>query len=188
MFQPTSQRRFTLTRIHISIATSLLIISLGLYFTYTPTFNGRIFSPTATTVTVVDPDSYPHRVSAIDEKTKERLQDLAVNNTLTVVPVNTAMLVWAENLLCSVSNISSFDTDKILFWALDLGVKELLNTRGFHTYYNPSRYSVSSRVDSTQNTQAYEHMMLERPKFFIDLLATGLDFLFLDADTVFFDQ
>lgn len=30
--------------------------------------------------------------------------------------------------------------------------------------------------------------MLERPKFFIDILATGLDILFLDADVVFFNR
>lgn len=104
-----------------------------------------------------------------------------------MVPVNLAHMMWVENFLCSLSR-TTFDPDKIVFWALDTEVRDVLEARGFTTYHDPSFYSVSTNENLYDDTRNFRRMMSERPKFFIDMLSTGHDLLFLDADTVFFDD
>ncbi|KAL2358768.1 nucleotide-diphospho-sugar transferase-domain-containing protein [Cryomyces antarcticus] len=127
------------------------------------------------------------RLSNITEDNKRQLVDHSIINTLVIVPVNDGMLSKAENLLCSLRR-TSFDTSKILFWALDPDARNTLEEKGHVAYHDPSLFSVSRDTNLQGNTKAYKKMMLERPKFFIDILSTGLDVLMLDADTVFFQS
>ena len=133
------------------------------------------------------PNEVAPRISKISSTTKARFANNAINNTLLVVPVNRAHMMWVDNFLCSLSP-TTFDAKKIVFWALDPGVQELLEVRGFTTYHDPSFYSVSTDENLHDDTRNFKKMMKERPKFFIDMLSTGHDLLFLDADTVFFDN
>lgn len=130
------------------------------------------------------PEVRPPRVSNIHNDTKYRMSNQSTENTLVVVPVNSGALHLANNLLCSLTNIA-FNVTRIVFWALDLQAKGALESRGFTTYHDPNFYSVSTFQNVKGDTQAYKRLMLERPKFFIDILSTGFDILFLDADTVF---
>lgn len=111
----------------------------------------------------------------------------AINNTVIIVPVNTGMLDLAENLLCSLSSIS-FNTSAIVFWALDDGARTILHDRGYATYRDASLFSASGNENAHGVTSAYRKMMLQRPIFFRDLLASGFDMLMLDADIVFWQS
>lgn len=127
------------------------------------------------------------RIPGISSAVKARFANNTVNDTLVVVPVNLAHMIWVENFLCSLSQ-TTFDAKQIIFWALDPEVQGLLEVRGFTTYHDPSFYSVTTNENLYDDTKNFKKMMKERPKFFIDMLSTGYDLLFLDADTVFFDN
>jgi len=127
------------------------------------------------------------RISGINNATKSRLASLSVDNTIVIVPVNSGMLMWVENLLCSLAK-TSFEATNIVFWTLDPDVQVILSDRGYSTYYDSSLYAVSTNENLHDDTRNFKKMMKERPKFFIDILSTGLDILFLDADTVFFQS
>lgn len=113
----------------------------------------------------------------------ETLSRKAINNTIVIVPVNSGMIHWAKNLLCSLS-LTSFDTSKIVFWTLDQGAESALHG-SYATYRDDSLFATSINENTHGNTAAYRRMMKERPKFFIDILSSGFDILMLDADTVF---
>ncbi|KAL9133151.1 MAG: hypothetical protein Q9175_005672 [Cornicularia normoerica] len=129
----------------------------------------------------------PARISDIDENTKRQFSNRSMENTLFFVPVNSGMLHWADNLLCALRHVQ-FDTTKMIFWALDQPAQVVLQNEGYATYHDPSFFSVSGNENYRGDTKAYKRMMLERPKFFIDILATGYDILFVDADTIFFQS
>ena len=94
-------------------------------------------------------------------------------------------MFWVDNLLCSLSQ-TTFDISKIVFWTLDSEVQRLLDDRNFTTYRDASFVSIATNENLREDTRDFKRMMAERPKFFIDMLSTGFDLLFLDADTVFF--
>lgn len=116
----------------------------------------------------------------------ESLKKYAINNTLMIVPVNKGMLQYVENMLCSLQKIN-FDLQNMVFWTLDIEVRGILRERGLNTFYDPSIYGIADFV-GINGREHFEHMMIERPKFFINVLSVGLDILFLDADIVFFDD
>ena len=116
----------------------------------------------------------------------ENLKKHAVNNTVMVVPVNKGMLQYAKNMVCSLRKIN-FDVQNMVFWTLDDEASEILRTLGLNTFHDPSMYGVADFV-GVDGRDHFEHMMTERPKFFINVLSAGLDILFLDADIVFFDD
>lgn len=103
------------------------------------------------------------------------------------MPVNTGMLYWADNLLCSLER-TDFDAKAILFWTLDAHAQAILKAKGFATYFDASLYSVATNENRNGDTGKYKKMMLERPKFFIDILSAGYDILMIDADTVWFQS
>ena len=111
----------------------------------------------------------------------------AINNTVVIVPVNLGMMYLADNLLCSLSR-TSFNTSNVLFWALDVGAQVALQAKGFDAYHDPSLFSTTNNENSAGVTKSYKRMMLDRPKFFIDVLSSGFDLLMLDADTVFWQS
>ena len=152
-----------------AFSVALLLITLSLYLGLSPW----------------PPQDLSPRISRVDDSTKARFADNAIDNTLVVVPVNLAHMFWVDNLLCSLTQ-TSFDSTKIVFWALDTEVQELLDGRNFTTYHDPSFISVTTDENLHKDTRDFKRMMAERPKFFIDMLSTGFDLLFLDADTVFF--
>lgn len=121
------------------------------------------------------------RVSNINSEIKSEFADNAINNTLVIVPINLGMVKWVDNLLCSLTQ-TSFDTKRIVFWALDSEVKALLDVRGYVVY------SVTTDGNLHDKSSDFKRMMRERPKFFIDILSTGFDVLVVDADTIFFDN
>lgn len=151
-----------------ALSVSLVLITLSLYISLSSWPN------------VVAP-----RIPNISSTTKATFVNNAINNTLVIVPVNLAHMMWVENFLCSLSQ-TTFDAKKIVFWALDSEVQDMLAVRGFTTYHDPSFYSVSTNENLHDDTKDFKRMMKERPKFFIDMLSTGHDLLFIDADTVFF--
>jgi hypothetical protein len=104
-----------------------------------------------------------------------------------IVPVNAGMIKLADNLVCSLTK-TTFNISSIVFWALDGKAETILGQRGFATYRDVSLFATSEDTNSHGNTAEYTRMMLERPKFFTDLLSTGYDMLMLDADTVFFQD
>ncbi|KAK8200999.1 hypothetical protein M8818_006319 [Zalaria obscura] len=126
-------------------------------------------------------------VSNIDADVNRTLVGRAVNNTLVVVPVNTGMLYWADNLLCSLQR-TDFDSNQVLFWALDARAKTLLEAQGRATYFDASLLSVATNANRNGDTRDYRKMMRERPKFFVDVLSAGYDILMIDADTVWFQS
>ena len=109
----------------------------------------------------------------------------AVNNTLIIVPVNTGMLPFAINLVCSLEAID-FDISTLIFWALDEGAEDYLQKKGHTTYRDPSLFYVSEDSNQHGNTDDYSKMMRERPKFFIKVLSSGFDLLMMDVDIVFY--
>ena len=151
-----------------ALSASLILVTLSLYVSLSSW--PRVVTP---------------RIARIDGAIKAKLANNAINNTLVMVPVNLAHMVWVDNLLCSLAQ-TSLDPKKIVFWALDAEVQTLLERRGFTTYHDPSFYSVATNENLYDDTSNFKRMMAERPKFFIDLLSTGFDLLFLDADTIFF--
>jgi hypothetical protein len=97
------------------------------------------------------------------------------------------MMFWAENLLCSLQS-TSFDTSKIVFWALDPEAQMLSEGKGRAAYHDRTLFSSSKEENLRGDTRAYKKMMKERPKFIIDVLTAGFDILMLDADTVFWQS
>jgi len=127
------------------------------------------------------------RITGLHGKALEIFQRNAIDNTVVIVPVNTGMLFWAENLLCSLAS-TNFETTKIVFWALDSNAETLLASKGRAAYHDPSLFSTSANENLQGDTASYKRMMKERPKFFIDVLSSGFDILMLDADTVFWQS
>ncbi|KXT00880.1 hypothetical protein AC578_976 [Pseudocercospora eumusae] len=111
----------------------------------------------------------------------------AINNTVIIVPVNTGMIYWVENMLCSLAE-TSFDVSRIVFWALDLPAQSKLVSKGRTAYHDPTLFATSDNENRHGDTAAYKRMMNERPKFYIDVLSSGFDMLMLDADTVFWQS
>ncbi|KAF2863702.1 hypothetical protein K470DRAFT_254598 [Piedraia hortae CBS 480.64] len=110
-----------------------------------------------------------------------------VNNTLTLIPINTGMLPFASNLLCSLhKHAPGFPTSKIIFWALDAHAATHLSSHNHTVYFTKNLFSVPHDSNQRGNTRAYTKMMRERPKFFAALLSTGIDLLMMDADLVLF--
>ncbi|KXL47202.1 MAG: hypothetical protein FE78DRAFT_30224 [Acidomyces sp. 'richmondensis'] len=128
----------------------------------------------------------PYLERGIPSNYLDMLHSHAIKNTVIIVPINMGMLHWAKNLLCSLS-VTSFDTSKIVFWALDQGAESALN-QTYATYRDKSLFSTSLNENKHGNTRAYRRMMKERPKFFIDILSSGFNILMLDADTVFWQS
>lgn len=129
----------------------------------------------------------PIREFGLSKDYKDLFASHAVNNTLVFVPVNTGMLNWAENLLCSLQQ-TPFNTSLIIFWALDAAAERTLTSQGRTTYRNPDLFATSENENVRGDTKAYKRMMRERPKFYIDVLSAGFDILMLDADTVFWQS
>jgi len=127
------------------------------------------------------------RVSNIQTTDLHVFSSHAINNTVVVVPVNGGMLHWAANLVCSLRQ-TSFNTSNIVFWCLDEDAENALSKRGFATYRDTSLFSVSGNENIHGSTSNYARMMKERPKFYLDLLHTGLDMMMLDADTVWYQS
>ena len=151
-----------------ALSASLILITLSLYMSL------------SSWPQVVNP-----RIARIESTTKAKFASNAIDNTLVVVPVNLAHMVWVDSFLCSLTQ-TALDPKKIVFWALDSEVQQLLEIRGFTTYHDSSFYAVTTNENLHDDTKNFKRMMAERPKFFIDMLSTGFDLLFLDADTIFF--
>ncbi|KAF2152797.1 glycosyltransferase family 77 protein [Myriangium duriaei CBS 260.36] len=129
----------------------------------------------------------PPRLHTLSSDTLRTLAGQAVNNTLVVVPVNTGMLHLADNLLCSLQR-TDFNGSNILFWALDAHARTILDKRGHTTYFDPHFFGVEINTNHHRNTENYHRMMLERPKFFIDILSAGYDILMIDVDTIWYQS
>lgn len=129
----------------------------------------------------------PPRIPGLQGKALETFRSNAINNTVVIVPVNTGMFFWAENLVCSLRS-TSFNSTKIVFWALDSNAEKLLTSKGRAAYHDPTLFSTSLNENLKGDTASYKRMMKERPKFFIDVLSSGFDILMLDADTVFWQS
>jgi len=129
-----------------------------------------------------------HHYEPIPRDTVKSFAKIAINNTLVIVPVNSGMMYWVDNLMCSLSLNTDFDTKKILFWALDAEAQITLTTRGYTAYYDPALYHVSTNENTHGATHNYERMMRQRPVFFIDILAAGYDMLLIDADIVWYQS
>ncbi|EME47681.1 hypothetical protein DOTSEDRAFT_77920 [Dothistroma septosporum NZE10] len=127
------------------------------------------------------------RQSGLDEDDIRMFAKHAINGTLVIVPSNHGMLHWVENLLCSLE-FTSFDTSKIIFWALDSDTKSYMTSNNRTAYHNPAFFATSNNENRKGNTAAYNRMMLERPKFYLDVLSVGLHILMLDADIVFWQS
>lgn len=127
------------------------------------------------------------RTSNIQHSDFQTFTSHAVNNTVVVVPVNEGMLHWADNLVCSLKQ-TSFNASNIVFWCLDEPAQDRLSRRGFATYRDSTLFSVSREENLRGSTRDYARMMKERPKFYIDLLNTGLDMMMLDVDTVWYQS
>ncbi|WPG99080.1 Hypothetical protein R9X50_00188500 [Acrodontium crateriforme] len=76
----------------------------------------------------------------------------------------------------------------IVFYAFDEGAEMYLSEKGYATYRDSSLFGTSNNENLRGTTAAYKRMMKERPKFFIDLLNTGLDVLMVDANIVFWQS
>lgn len=114
-------------------------------------------------------------------------QQNAINNTVVVVPVNSGMMHFTDNLLCSLEQ-ADFNTSSIVFWALDDGAAETLHDRGFAMYRDRSLWSTSKDANNNGNTAEYQKMMRQRPLFYVDVLASGFDLLMIDVDIVFWQS
>jgi hypothetical protein len=131
--------------------------------------------------------SYTSRIPGLRGPALENFRKNAINNTVVIVPVNSGMMFWAENLLCSLAH-TSFNSSKIVFWALDAEAEIQLTANGRAAYHDRTLFSSSKEENLRGDTRAYKKMMKERPKLFIDVLTAGFDILMLDADTVFWQS
>ena len=129
----------------------------------------------------------PRRTRGIPVTQRHVFANHAVGSTVVVVPVNTGMLHFADNLRCSLSN-TTFNPSQIIYWALDKGAEAALQERGLATYFDPSLWSVSGNENAHGDTEAYKKMMRQRPQFYIDVLSAGYDILMIDADFVFWQS
>lgn len=127
------------------------------------------------------------RIPGLRGPALEIFRQNAINNTVVIVPINSGMMFWAENLLCSLAH-TTFNSSKIVFWALDAEAEAQLTAKGRAAYHDPTLFSSSKEENLRGDTRAYKKMMKERPKFFIDVLTSGFDVLMLDADTVFWNS
>lgn len=117
----------------------------------------------------------------------DSLRQYAINNTVTIIPVNERMLHFAQNMLCSLRKID-FDPAQLVFWTLDDSVGATLEAQGLNTFHDPELFGASNFEGISYVSPEFKHMMLERPKFFHSFLSTGLDLLFLDTDIIFYDD
>lgn len=128
------------------------------------------------------PEHFPHRDGSESTET-EYLQylisGLALNNTIIIVPTNTAFARLAINFNCRMRTLG---INNVLHWALDESVAEILRNYEIPVYYNPTFFS--SKEEEIYHTENYIKMMAERPKFWKMVMKTGFNMLFLDVDNV----
>lgn len=135
----------------------------------------------------LDADNEPFTAPGFPEEDMRKFSSHAVNNTVMIVAVNTGMLHWAANLLCSLES-TSLNASDIIFWALDENAKQVIESRGLTAYHDPSLFATSTNENKQGNTASYNRMMKERPKFFMKVLSAGFDILMVDADTVWWQN
>jgi hypothetical protein len=104
---------------------------------------------------------------------------LAVNNTIIIVPTNTAFARLAINFNCRMRNLG---VTNVLYWVLDASAATILREYHFPIYDNPTFYS--SKEEETYHTENYIKMMSFRPKFWKMVVRTGFNMMFLDVDNV----
>ena len=126
-----------------------------------------------------DPDHQPNIYHA--------LRRHSINNTVTIVPINNGMLPYAMNMICTLKNNTDFDPTKLVFWTLGEEVGALLREQGLTTFHDPDLWGTSQDIGSTYG-KTFQKMMNQRPKFWVHVLETGLDMLFLDTDLIFFQS
>lgn len=113
---------------------------------------------------IAPPVTTTRREQVIPKSDLDTFAKHAINNTVVILPVNTGMLHWAANLICSLSAVS-FDSSAIVFWALDDQTQDVLVRKGFSTYRDASHFSVGGNENKNGNTPDYQRMMRQRPKF-----------------------
>lgn len=126
-------------------------------------------------------------IPVLPQEDLQTFSSRAINNTVMIVAVNTGMLHWAENLLCSFK-ATTFDVSNLVFWALDAHAKQVIEEKGLAAYHDPSLFATSTNENKQGNTASYNRMMRERPKFFMKILSAGLDILMIDADTIWWQN
>lgn len=114
---------------------------------------------------------------------KPLMASVAKDNTVVITPANSAFLDLVFNLRC---RLNALGATNVLYWALDKVAADRFEAEGIPHYYDPNLFSVSGSTG--YHDADYIRMMSERPRVWWRLLATGYDFLFLDADVVAFDH
>src|SRR5271156_2079453 len=108
---------------------------------------------------------------------KYLISGVAINNTVIIVPANNAFIRQALNFNC---RVRALGVPNVLFWALDRSSHEILQAYNIRSYYNPTYFSVSSQEH--YHSVTYLKMMHQRPRFWRNVMRTGYNMLFMDAD------
>src|SRR5271169_1019341 len=126
------------------------------------------------------PSHFPHRQGSGAtevEYLRYLISGLALNDTIIIVPTNTAFARLAINFNCRMRTLG---ISNVLYWALDDTASQILREYQIPVYYNPTFFS--SKEEESYHTDNYIKMMAERPKFWKMIMRTGFNMLFLDAD------
>jgi len=105
------------------------------------------------------------------------ISGVAINKTVIIVPANSAFIRQALNFNC---RMRSLGVTNVLFWSLDRASHEILQAYNIVSYYNPTYFSVSGH--ELYHSVTYLKMMHQRPRFWRNVMRTGYNMLFMDAD------
>jgi hypothetical protein len=110
---------------------------------------------------------------------KYLISGLALNNTIIIVPTNTAFIKVALNLNC---RMRIFGVNNVLYWALDDTAAKILREYRMTVYHNPNFASIAT--EENYHSEKYLEMMYDRAQFWRMVVKTGFDMLFLDVDNI----
>jgi hypothetical protein len=118
----------------------------------------------------------PSELGQRDECIREIVSEVAIDNTVVIVPVGISFLPLANNLRCSLQRVG---IENIVHWALDKEAHLLLIERDYISFYNPEIQEGIPEKDAM-----LRKVFRAKPKVLLKILSAGYNIWYLDADTV----
>jgi hypothetical protein len=114
-----------------------------------------------------------------DECLREIVTNIASNNEIILIPVNTGMYAVAMNLLCSLRRSA---ITNVVFWALEIEAHERLVSDGHMSFVLPNLRGSPARV--FPNEDSFVTMLRSKPIVLQKFVNAGFNVWYLDADMV----
>lgn len=122
--------------------------------------------------------------ASVDQVCLKTLCDkIAQDNHLIVVPVNSAMILSAANLLCSLKGLKM---KNVIFWSMDVLIHDSLLSIGRLSLYLPGFPSLQESVQP--GDKDYKSFLIARALILKRLIRLGYHVTLLDADSVVFQD